>query len=158
MGDRLPAELVETLHQIACKYYPEDAGKLQPHEYHEAYRDMKKAFSLFFDPWGIKLVLTLGMIRPFRHSKFIPARDFLNIHRETWLHPALSEEKHDESFWDLWEIAIKEGKAILPQVHHYWETGEGTRDTLCELIGNRSYDTGKDCSLGLVNQFADPLV
>ncbi|SEM67375.1 zinc dependent phospholipase C family protein [Lihuaxuella thermophila] len=158
LGDRLPAELVETLHQIACKYYPEAANKLQPRDYHEAYRDMKKALSLFFDPWGIKLVLTCGLIRPFRHSKCIPARDYLNIHRETWLHPAAAEEKHQESFWDLWETAIQEGKDILPQVHHFWETGEGSRDFLCKLIGNRSYDTGKDCSLGLVNQFADPLV
>ncbi|MBA4492734.1 zinc dependent phospholipase C family protein [Paenactinomyces guangxiensis] len=159
IGHELPPELAETLHQVSCKYYPEAAGELQPHEYSAAYRDMKKALRLFFDPWGIKWLLTLGKIQPFRHSKRIPSRDFLNINQNMWTHPAVPEETHNESFWDLWEMAVAEGKSILTNVYHYWENGgKETRETLAEQIGDRSYDTGKDCSLNLVNRLSDPLV
>lgn len=158
VGYELPMELVEQMHQIACKHYPDAAQTFQPHEYSEAYHDMKKALSLFFDPSGVKLLLTFGFIRPFRHSRRIPARDFLNINQTTWVHPALPEEKYKESFWDLWEMAMDDGTAILPQVYAYWEKEERSREALLEMIGNRSYDHGKDCTLPLKLQLADPLV
>lgn len=87
----------------------------------------------------------------------MPKRDYFNESHKTWLHPAISEEKHTESFWDLWKVAISDGTQILQKVQDYWSNGV-TLDTLIPLIGNISYDNGKQCNLRLVNQFADPIV
>ncbi|TCS92356.1 zinc dependent phospholipase C family protein [Hazenella coriacea] len=157
VGDQLPDELVEILHHVSKKHFSE-GKQFSAADYQQAYQDTKRAFQLFFDPYGIKLILTFGKIRPFRHSKRIPAKDFLNIKRTSWSHPAIKEEKHQESFWDLWDQALQESKELFPLIEQYWKSDQALIEPIKHLIGNLSYDTGKDCALILDNQFSDPLV
>lgn len=157
VGPQLPDELVEVLEYVAKKYYVE-GKQFSPADYQQAYRDTKRAFQLFFDPFGIKLVLTLGKIRPFRHSKRIPAKDFLNIKHNSWSHSAITEEKHQESFWDLWDQAIQESRVLFPLIETYWKTEQDLIEPITQLIGNLSYDTGKECTLQLNNRYSQPLV
>ncbi|SFI95429.1 zinc dependent phospholipase C family protein [Thermoflavimicrobium dichotomicum] len=154
----LPSHLVDIFWQITHQYYSDGNQEWKRNHYDEAYQHMKKAFQLFFDPQGLKSFFTFGLIAPFRHKKNIPNRDYLNLKRENWTHPAIKEETYTDSFWDLWEAALQDGKRILPRVVRYWETGEETRESLLQLVGNRSYDHGKDCSLNLDNVLSDPIV
>ncbi|RAL25578.1 zinc dependent phospholipase C family protein [Thermoflavimicrobium daqui] len=153
-----PQNLTESFHKIVQKFYPTLAKEVEINIYDAAYQDMKKAFQLFFDPYGFKLIFTFGMIAPFRHTKNIPSKDFLNLNQTSWNHPAIADEVHHESFWDLWENALLEGKHILPNILEYWETGRKPDTSFSQLLGNRSYDTGKDCTLNLNNFLCDPLV
>lgn len=157
VGKELPQPIMDLLFQTAKTFYPDMMKSIEAKHFHQAYRDQKRAFSLFYDPTGIKLMLTLGKIKPFRHTPYFPQQDYLNLHRKKWHHPAIADEAHEESFWDLWEQAIQQGEEILPLIEEYWENGE-SRSILEQKIGNFSYDTGKDCALSLINQFADPII
>lgn len=159
VGPSLPEPWLETLNRLARKHYPEETKEIRREELNEAYRDMLTALRIFYDPTGIKRALTFGKIDPFRHTPFFPYRDYLNESESEWRHPAVPEETHRESFWTLWERALEETADILKQTRDYWTASEKTfPEPLRRAIGNISYDTGKDCDLGLVNRIADPLL
>src|SRR5690606_505446 len=83
----LPEELVQLFHQTVQKYYPQMGTRFSIHHYDQAYQHMKKAFSLFYDPSGIKELFTFGLITPFRHKKKFPSFDYLNEEHRIWRHP-----------------------------------------------------------------------
>lgn len=157
IGKRLPDEWVTHLHDTARRHFPEETETISPQDWQDAYRDMKRALRLFFDPWGIKWVLTAGKIAPFRYRPLPTDIDYLNEKRQQWRHPAVPEETHQESFMEMWDTAVKEGVDLLQLTFAYWE-GEAVLSELEEKLGNRSYDTGKNCERGLVNRVFDPIV
>ncbi len=157
IGPHFPSEWVETLTTLTTKHYPEDVARFPKQAWNTAYRDMLRALRLFFDPWGIKNILTAGQIAPFRYPRSIPPKDYLNEQKSEWLHPAIPEEKRKESFWDLWEQAHHEAVILIKKVNQYWREEEKLH-TLQDFIGNISYDTGKECDLKLTNRVADPIV
>lgn len=157
VGNTLPNDIVETLYKLASTYYPAAAKKFTKMEYHQAYRDMKRFLTFTFDPHGIKTAITFGLISPFRFTKAIPYRDYFNLEKKTWLHPAIPEEKHTESFWELWKMAVDEGTTIMSSVYDYWSS-KLEIGSLVRRIGNISYDNGTDCDLRLVNLVAYPIV
>ncbi len=154
----LPEELVQLFHQIVQKYYPQMGTRFSIHHYDQAYQHMKKAFSLFYDPSGIKELFTFGLITPFRHKKKFPSFDYLNEEHRIWRHPADLDETSKASFWDLWKDALQEGKRVLPAIVAYWQSGKRMESPLLTLVQNRSYDHGKDCSLQLERRYSDPIV
>ena len=121
----LPEELVQLFHQIVQKYYPQMGTRFSIHHYDQATQHMKKAFSLFYDPSGIKELFTFGLITPFRHKKKFPSFDYLNEEHRIWRHPTDLDETSKASFWDLWKDALQEGKRVLPAIVAYWQSGRG---------------------------------
>ncbi|MFC4077156.1 zinc dependent phospholipase C family protein [Salinithrix halophila] len=157
IGSRFPRQWVEVLQWTALKHFPEEAGTISPEDWNQAYRDMLKALRFFFDPWGIKWLLTLGYISPFRYRPVHDGNDYLNERQTEWLHPAQPEEKHRESFLMLWESALTEASDLLQQTQAFWKR-ELSLETLSTHIGDLSYDTGKPSSSGMKNQIAEPIV
>jgi hypothetical protein len=157
LGKRLPRSWVRVMKHTARKHFPREAGSITGRDWQRAYRNMLHALRLFFDPYGIKLILTMGAIRPFRYKKPSPSVDYLNESLHAWVHPALPQERHRESFWSLWEKALNEAGSILRTVQACWQ-GENQWTLLKQQIGNLSYDTGKDCEANLLNKAYDPIV
>ncbi|PTX53698.1 hypothetical protein C8P63_12718 [Melghirimyces profundicolus] len=157
VGRTLPREWAEVLHGTARKHFPEETAAVLPGHWDEAYRHMKRALRIFYDPCGVKWFLTLGKIGPFRYRPVRSETDYLNESKREWLHPAVPEEAHRESFMELWEVAVEEGADLLGTTCRLWE-GEGSWTALCRGIGNLSYDTGKECGANLKNRVAAPLV
>ncbi|GGA55770.1 hypothetical protein GCM10007416_31220 [Kroppenstedtia guangzhouensis] len=145
IGTSLPRQWVKVLQGTAQKHFPKETESVLPHHWNEGYRDMKRALSIFHDPTGIKWLLTLGAISPFRHRPIRDRIDYLNVSGEEWVHPHFPKEKHQESFLTLWESALKEGAHLLNRTVAFWK-GKTSEDTLCGLLGNISYDTGKECN------------
>lgn len=156
-GKNLPNEVATALTSVASEFYPDASKDFPQEEYHRAYRDMKAFFNFTFDPTGIKNALTCGYLTPFRFTQKFPHKDYLNVNHNQWLHPAVPDEVHTESFWDLWEQALNDATTILRDTYAYWENQQGI-DSLVKLIGNISYDNGKECALGLENKICNPLV
>lgn len=157
VGSTLPSEWIETFTMLATKHYPEEMNGFPSQAWDEAYRDMLRALRLFFDPWGIKTILTLGQISPFRYPRSVPPKDYLNEKESEWLHPAIPTEKHKESFWVLWQQAHDEGVHLFHKINLYWKD-QITIHSLQDMIGNISYDTGKECKAKLNNHVSDPIV
>lgn len=157
IGDSLPRQWVEVLQGAAQKHFPEETESVLPEHWNEGYRDMKQALSIFFDPYGIKWLLTFGYISPFRYRPVRTHIDYLNESGEEWVHPILPTEKHQESFLALWEFALKEGTDLLKKTVSFWKD-EASADDLLGALGNVSYDTGKDCSFKRGSRVAAPVV
>lgn len=161
-GARLPDEVVLMLDRIAAKHYPEFRGQISAGEWNEAYRDMIRAQRLFHDPYGIKRALTFGRIEPLVYKRRNADLDYLNESRAEWRHPAVPEETSRASFWDLWELALEDGRRVWSAAAAYMFAEPGApaaaeREELRRVLGNRSYEHGKPCDLGLEIRHAEPV-
>ncbi|SFS46899.1 zinc dependent phospholipase C family protein [Marininema halotolerans] len=157
IGSKLPSSWVNTMHNIARIHFPKETARVRPEDWSQAYDDMKKALRFFYDPWGIKLVLTFGYIYPFRYRPLRDGVDYLNEQEREWLHPAVPTERHRERFMTLWENALAETATLLRLIHLYWKSDTSIEE-VSEKLGDISYDIGKPVSLGLEAQVEDPIV
>lgn len=130
-----------------------------------SYRDMVLAQRCLYDPKGWKKAITWGRTR-LLFSRKLTAReeqlDYLNERHSEWRHPALYSEVRTESVWELWEAALAEGRTVLGALADWLECKEPAavrrkQEQFAQVLGNRSYDTGKDCSMNLQNQYAEPI-
>lgn len=169
-GNRLPGETAAILDRLARRHYPGLAEQFDAGDWDTAYRDMIGAQKLFHDPSGIKRSLTFGRIEPFVFRKRLPTIDILNEARREWRHPSIIEERHTESFWDLWDAAMEDGlqtmTAALCYLAENREPASGTapradaetRERLEACLGDISYETGKPCADGYTIIHADPII
>jgi hypothetical protein len=161
IGSKLPGRIADILHAIARNRYPELSAPFTAGDWNDACRDMIRAQRLFHDPSGWKRKLTFGRIEPFVYKRSVPPLDYLNEERREWRHPSIEDERYSCSFWDLWEQALTDGKAVLPAAVEYLqsdaESAPGARDRLEALLGDISYETGKPCASGLKIRYADPM-
>ncbi|WP_238654694.1 zinc dependent phospholipase C family protein [Paenibacillus piscarius] len=169
-GRRLPGVVHRILHSTALEYYPAAMDSLPVEIWQSAYRDMVLAQRCLYDPLGWKKAITWGRTRRM-FSRKLTAReerlDYLNEQHAEWRHPALYSEVRTDSVWDLWEAALAEGRIVLGALADWLDcAGTAAADrnaasrklgAFAAVLGNRSYDTGKDCSLNLHNQYADPI-
>jgi len=160
VGGRLPDGVAEMWHALVNRIYPEPAAGLSPKVWHEAYRDMKRALRLFHDPWGVKRILTLGRTAPMTFRRRYPPLDYANEAHAVWRHPAVPEETHTESWWELWAVALEDARSVLEKAFAYLERGGDVsgRAALAEAIGDVGYDTGKPCGGGYVIRYAEPIL
>lgn len=159
-GGKLPGDMAAIFNKLARTHYPEEAGPLTAADWNEACRDMIRAQRLFHDPSGLKRRLTLGQIEPLVYKRDILELDYLNESRQQWLHPSLEDERHTESFWDLWDLAMEDGLAAMNAALAYLQAPESDPDARSNLeaaIGDLSYETGKACTEGYRIVHADPL-
>ena len=124
--------------------------------YYKSLKDMYKALKyLRYDKYGIKMFCykTVDKFTSDKTFKFqaisyhTPLKDdhnYLNLNHSTWLHPCLKREKHNESFIELYSIALKDAKKIITDVNSYLK---GTKKiNLKTVFKNYSYLTGKNCN------------
>jgi hypothetical protein len=168
-GERLPGNMASVFDRLARHHYKEIAERFGASDWDDAYRDMIRAQKLFHDPTGLKRMLTFGKIEPFLFKKQVAPLDFFNEARAEWRHPSILEERHTESFWDLWNQAIDDGIRVMDAALRYIsedyadrspqvEAVGDIRQALEESLGDISYETGKPCSEGHKILHADPMI
>ncbi|AKG35139.1 zinc dependent phospholipase C family protein [Paenibacillus durus] len=163
-GPALPASIVDILHETACTFYPE-AANFPKSGWQQAYRDMVKAQKLLYDPHGWKKKLIYGPNSALFYRKLTAAEeklDFLNERNAPWRHSALYSEVRTDSVPQLWEQALVEGRTVIKALAAWMladsrKEAEVMRERFRLTLGDRSYDTGKDCGSNLVNQYAEPI-
>lgn len=139
--------------------FPEEEKKLPVNFVKQSYTHMILALKVLHDPTGLKNKLLKERISPFSYQKHLEEKDYLNEFNTKWLHPTNNLEHSSDSFLTLFSNAEKEGIEILSLISDYWNTGDQEVYSLLEdKIGNISYDTGKDCTLNIENQYFDPIL
>lgn len=168
-GRRLPDSVVEMFEQITACHYPELAASIEAEDWQQAARDMVQAQRLFYDPTGIRRLLTFGQFEALVYKKRLPPLDILNERRQPWIDPTNAAIRHDESAWMLWEQAMTEAKAIIGAIVAWLEEERAARlqtssanptaqrSHVAALIANRSYESGLDCVSGPPIRFADAI-
>lgn len=164
VGSHLPFPIHTILHETAVVWYPE-TKRLPAEIWQEAYLDMLLAHKWLYDPRGWKKSLLRGAARRLFSQELSPAEeqlDYLNEKHAEWRHSALYSEIRTESVWDLWEEALAEGRMVLRALSAWLSStipSEGARayDYFRQVLGDRSYDTGKECSSNLKNLYAEPI-
>ncbi|NOU81019.1 hypothetical protein GC101_19335 [Paenibacillus sp. LMG 31459] len=164
-GPRLPEPVHHILHTTAFRHYPEAMGKLPSEIWQSSYRDMVLAHRCLYDPKGWKKALAWGRTRRLFSRKLTAHEeqlDYLNDRHSEWRHSALYSEVRTESVWELWEQALEEGRTVLTALADWLECTDAAAarhklDQFITVLGDRSYDTGKECSMNLQNQYAEPI-
>ena len=122
-------------------------------EYEKSLKDMKLFYRIFrYDPTGIKLLFykLVDLIFPLTfkkkhalsyHNNLKNIEKVLNLNHNTWLHP-VTKEKHNESFLDLYIIALQDAIYLIENINKY--IYEDKNIDLKKVIGNYSYETGLD--------------
>ncbi|MFS0723279.1 hypothetical protein [Paenibacillus sp. 1P07SE] len=168
-GSRLPERVVDCFEEIAACHYPDLATSIETEDWHQAARDMVQAHRLFYDPTGIRRLLTFGQFEALVYKRYVPPLDILNEHRESWIDPTNAAIRHDDSVWMLWEQSMIEAKEVIRSIIDWLreartgsdslESGdsEAMRARTAALIANRSYETGLDCDSGPPIRFAQSI-
>ncbi|GFN30977.1 zinc dependent phospholipase C family protein [Paenibacillus xylaniclasticus] len=171
----LPNVLLEAFENIAAVRYPELASEIKREYWQEALRDIASAQRLFFDPTGIRRLLTFGKIEPLSYRRNLPDYDWMNEQELPWLDPTDGKTLYTVSAWTLWEQAIEDGIAVAAAAMRMIRETQSPsnartataelvlnrsfelREEVEQLLGDRSYETGLPCSSGAVIRYADPI-
>ncbi|KAA0546121.1 zinc dependent phospholipase C family protein [Bacillus sp. BGMRC 2118] len=159
VGRALYEPIRHMLTALIEKVFTSEARDMPADYVNKSYQHMMRALQILHDPYGWKNLLLKEHIAPFSYQKHVDDKDYLNETNTKWLHPTNDQEESEESFLTLFEKAEREGNLILSLLQEYWHTGE--KQLLAQIeesIGNISYDTGKDCTLGLENKFFNPIL
>lgn len=123
--------------------------------YYQALRQMQFCLKHFrYDKTGIKMKCyqALDLLKPkdtFQlkaisyHTTLTDTKNYLNADHQKWHHPCLKKETQNESFLELYRIALNRTNAIIKEVNAYLK-GKKEVD-LTKVFANLSYLTGKDC-------------
>ncbi|MGQ7888079.1 zinc dependent phospholipase C family protein [Paenibacillus sp. WC2504] len=159
VGEKLPLGVVPALIQATANNYPDMTTNITEKDWNDAYFDMIKAQRLFHDPKGIKRLLTLGKISPLVYKKRVAPLDYLNEAHTVWNCPTSLEETYTHSIWDLWNIAMADGEIVLQAAIQVLLRGSSDDlQAFTAVLGNRSYETGKDCDSGLEITYVKPML
>ncbi|WP_100011388.1 zinc dependent phospholipase C family protein [Lentibacillus sediminis] len=157
IGPGLDQEIEQLLHETMEQHYPGLNSIITHVLLQKAYKDMRLALKVLFDPYGWKNSLLGSVVSSYSHRPVEADTDYLNLDGKMWHHPATNEPR-SESFIDLYENALAEGEQILTAVENYWQDRSGAEEELRGLIGDVSYDNGTAIALELENKYSDPIV
>ncbi len=146
---KMLTSLIKEIHQVEDENLEQIISK--------SYQDMILALKVLFDPTGIKHKLLRKQIEPFSYSKHIPDKDYLNLQKTEWYHPADLNEKSNESFYEIFDRALNEGLPLFKEINQYFH-GQDNLASIEKLLSNISYETGKDCSFELEHRYFDPII
>lgn len=121
--------------------------------YEECYETMPQVVKLLFDPHNLKFSWIQAGEKLAQQEwnfsshmvigKIDTEHDVLNLKKLPWNHPSDEQDVSNESFVELYQKAILRGLAILyalsDVLYH-----QGSKTKLLKVIGNLSYDTGKE--------------
>lgn len=162
---RIPArtalEIGKMYSTVLNKVYQADisAGLVQ-----QAIADTVGISAVLRDKTGIKKGLFEGLEKglkkpPLYSSMFLPSKiedkpDYLNSCHSLWYLPWDNSKKQTSSFTDNFFAAAAEAKNIVETAFSFL-AGHSISESLASLIGNRSFTTGEDCTLGLELKYFD---
>lgn len=118
----------------------------------DSYRDMKTVLKLAYDPSGIKKNIIKWIDKILKdeieYSTLVYPRkiddryDYMNNARNSWNHPCNNDEKYIESFYDIYDTAIKDSLDMIKAAISYLENKVQIIN-LIKALPNISYITGK---------------
>ena len=125
-------------------------------KFNKSYNQSHDAYKyLMYDRFSIKrklyrLVDLIPVHKIFKaysysHHISIPNYSVLNNEHNIWYHP-VTNEKHNESFEDLYNIAYKKCIKMIKKCNDYFNDKCSLKD-LEKVIGNISYSSGLDCEI-----------
>ena len=127
---------------------------ITPGQIKSAIHDISRVLKNLYDPIGLKFLLyrlleLLMYARDEITSSMIPRRlingmDYLNLDHRKWRHPCNASCSSDESFWDLYDMALDEAGKFMDLISVYLESSRFP-DVLLDMTGNISYSTGIEC-------------
>lgn len=166
IGPSFPDPIVKMFREVTPRWLSPYVEGVSDDDWNAAYRDMISAQWLFHDPSGIRRMVTFGQISPMVYKRKLPDVDLLNEQKLTWKDPSEPEQVHHDSVWDLYEKAMIDGvraagKAIAyldAAAQHQNDEADALLLELEEVIGNRSYETGKPCDSGLDIIYEEPII
>lgn len=159
IGKHLYEPIEEMLTVMIEEFFPKVAREMPTNYVDQSYQDMIKALRALYDPVGWKNKYFKNQVSAFSYRKVTDEKDYLNRKRTIWYHPTDSSEIHNESFEDLLNVAEREGVRIVSAILDYWNNREEhSYEGIKKEIGNFAYDTGKDCTLEIENQYFDPIL
>jgi hypothetical protein len=108
-----------------------------------------------YDPFGIKyyfyrlLELSTGRTGGIT-SSMIPKKidkrlDYLNLSQRVWSHPCYREEISKESFWEIYDRAVKEAVDFIHMFSSFTDSGKLPSRFLSK-VGDISYSKGIRCT------------
>lgn len=123
-----------------------------------SYKDFKNAFSILYDPNGIKKIIFYMLDKTVNKkgknvfsnlsyykntSKNI---DYMNKNKSTWLHPCDKNEKYNLSFYELYETALNDAIYLIQNTIKYLNDNL-EEHKLKDIFKDISYSTGKSTKL-----------
>lgn len=126
--------------------------------------NMKISYGILkYDPHKIKKKLytkldkiTKENSKKFAHNSYAYELNnndyYLNLKHKTWNHPRYKDEKHDESFVDLYNEALEKALVIIKGVNDFLYNNKDEK-ILDKLFLNLSYYSGKDCNDKAKNKY-----
>ncbi|RCW69646.1 zinc dependent phospholipase C family protein [Saliterribacillus persicus] len=158
VGMSCDKNVYKVMNKSMRKIYSEETKELSKDYLHLAYKDMKHALQLLYDPIGWKNFLLGNLISPFSHQPISDNLDYLNKNHKEWRHPA-TDKPSSKSFLDLYDKARTEGIEIGSLLMEYWENpSTNLENKLRKIIDNYSYDTGLPLKDNASNKYSDPIV
>lgn len=138
--------------------YKEVFGIKDFHKYYvKSYKQMKFFYRLFrYDPIGYKKVFyhLVDLISPKYFLRKVPLsyhisekgkKKFLNLEHKRWYNPTDKRTKSNESYIELYTKALSKTTEMIKQINQYIYYDK--KIDLKKVIGNLSYETGKDCDI-----------
>jgi len=136
--------------------YKETYGIKEFHKYYfTASKQMKFFYRIFrYDPIGIKksfyhivdIISPKYLLRKVPLSYHINNKDkktYLNLEHKRWYNPTDKRTKSNESFIELYTKALSKTTKMIQELNQYLYYNK--KINLKKVIGNLSYETGKDC-------------
>lgn len=117
---------------------------------------MKKFYKVFrYDRFGLKKMIYsfIDFILPDNHLRKVPLsyhiskkgkKDFLNLEHKRWYNPTDKRTKSDQSILELYTSSLWKCENMIKDINQYLYYDK--KINLKKVIGNLSYENGKDCS------------
>lgn len=150
-------EFDDSLIEVMDFTYKEVFGINDFHKYYlKASKQMKFFYRIFrYDPTGIKklfyrgidLVSPKSLLRKVPLSYHISYKDkkwFLNLEHKKWYNPTDKRSKSNESILELYTKALAKTSNMIQEINQFLYYDK--KINLKKIVGNLSYETGKDCS------------
>lgn len=150
--DNFNKELIEVMDFT----YKEVYGIKNFHNYYlTASKQMKFFYKVFrYDPLGIKkkFYYIIDFISPKQYLRKVPLsyhinkkgkKEFLNLEHKQWYNPTDKRTKSNESILELYTKALSKTTKMIQEINQYLYYDK--KINLKKVVGNLSYETGKDC-------------
>lgn len=150
VGPSLPKGIIDYyVHALSKTYAPKEIINFV----NDSYKDMKIVLKLAYDPSGVKKGIMKLIDRIVKDDieystliypiKVDSKHDYMNTKRSPWNHPCDKSEEYFHSFYDIYDMAVKDSLSMIKAAMDYLENKIHI-DDLTKIFPNISYLTGKE--------------